>query len=184
MKKTLKKMVLAGLMGLTMLGTTVCSAMVSNSQLNLGGIQFLSGPEYAQKVYGGDLFKTDDGQAMLDYGTFYIYYNKQAAQKAIKGTRPGHYMATSIATIANNNIATPVGLKVGMSAAELTKIYGEPDVTLNKHSSKRLQSLGVKYDKLYIYYAPNGGKICFLLEKRVMDNSKIVGILVTDEDIH
>ena len=184
MMKSLKSLVISVLMGAAMLTTTMCSAMVSNSQLNLGGIQFLSGPEYAQKVYGGDLFKTDDGQAMLDYGTFRIYYNTQAAQRSIKGTRPGHYMATSIATIGNNKIATPVGLTVGMSAAELTKIYGEPDVTLNKHSSKMLQVLGVKYDKLYVYYAPNGGKICFLLEKRIMDNSKIVGILVTDEDIH
>ena len=50
--KTVKKMLLSALVGASLLTSTMCSATVANNQLNLGGIQFLSGPEYAQKVYG------------------------------------------------------------------------------------------------------------------------------------
>ena len=180
----LKKAIMAALIGGTMMATAICSAAVSNSHLTLGGIAFMSSPSYAQQVYGGELFTNSDGAAFLDYGTFKIYYTTSTAQEKIKATRPGYYMATSIASIANNGIATPAGIKVGMKADELTSIYGEPDVTLSKNDSTLLQQLGVSYDKLYIYYAPNGGKICFMLQKNLLDHSKIVGILITDTEIH
>ena len=110
--------------------TQNCSATISPNQLALGGIPCVGkGSSYVTKIYG----TPTRGLGMESFGTY--DYGGTAFVDFSEGT------VTSITVTANNGWKTPAGLRVGMTANEAVRMYGDPD---------KSEARGDK--RIYIYF--------------------------------
>ncbi|MDQ0202858.1 hypothetical protein [Pectinatus haikarae] len=128
--------------------SAICAAQIPQEEVALGGINLGATPEYVKSVYGepSSYIRSKNG-VIYDYNsTFRIYFAS------------GKYMYW-LETTANNGIATPSGVTIGMDASILYK-YGE--IYLTEHEGNTTY---------YSYWAP--GRITLIFG---VQNGKIISI--------
>lgn len=121
----------------TMAFTSNCSATISSNQLALGGITCgsMRNPvsiSAATRIYGEPTRKS----GMESFGTY------DYGGTAFVGFSEG--IISDVTVTANNGWKTPAGLRVGMTANDAIRIYGDPDKSETR-GNKRVYIYFVDY---------------------------------------
>ena len=100
-------------------------AAIPRSELALGGVTLYTRFANVRQIYG-EPTRTSYKDVKIWGGTsrFYTQYYGNGSFSATATNRDG---ILSVVTNANNGIATPAGIKVGMSARQLLMAYGAQD---------------------------------------------------------
>ena len=145
MLTTIKKSIQSlGTWVLCLLPMSSCFAMVSTDQVAVGGVGPGCTTDYVESVYGPPTYSqsvsADTGEQFLEYdyeGHFLVGFNTADSQ-------------VSYVTSTGDNLKTPAGITVGMTADALTPAYGPADNTYNYNDKT-----------LYVYDGTSGGRLAF-----------------------
>lgn len=111
--------------------SSICSAEIEPSRCAIGGIRIGSTKEHVQSIYGKP---TSVQHYYWIYGkSFTIGFNEHSNT------------CLEIFCNGNNGLATPDGVKVGMDASILHKVYGTEDLAAKDYYSN---------DDVKVYYSP------------------------------
>lgn len=107
-----------------LVGGQICSAEIAQDRIGIGGVGFGSSMEYVNSIYGEP--------TNVDYGA--VDWGGQRV-RAIKAKYGGRYTVVFVGNeqsavdiiSTSTSFATPDGVTVGMSADELSGIYGDAD---------------------------------------------------------
>lgn len=136
LKKIIVSGVCAAILGVTAF-TSNCSATISPNQLALGGITCgtMRNPVFisaATRIYGEPTRKSgSEGFGTYDYGgTAFVGFDEG--------------IISNITVTANNGWKTPAGLRIGMTANDAIRMYGDPDKSETR-GNKRVYIYFVDY---------------------------------------
>ena len=104
---------------LTLMSTAVCFAGVSEDEIGIGGITFHSSADYVKSVYG----EPDNIATTYDHplwgGRIDEYLYGDSFRITLQNGR-----VIRVDSTANNGLATPAGIKVGMDISSVMDVYG------------------------------------------------------------
>ena len=108
----MKKKFISLLLGAMMAFSAACFAKIPAAQIALGGIEPGFKIEQVKQIYGEPTY---DGGETLVFGNLIV---------KVDDDRPG---IVEEVIVRGGDIATPAGIKVGMSASALNEVYGRAD---------------------------------------------------------
>lgn len=111
----LKRLAVLVVFGLMFLLPSICSATLPKEQMALGGITIRMPKDSVIAMYGQPV-------SVDQYGFKYGRYGTQFDINFISGLE-----VYGVFVSGNNGIATPAGIKVGMSYSDVIRLLGKPD---------------------------------------------------------
>lgn len=103
---------------LTLMSVSVCFAGIPESEIGIGGITFHASADYVKNIYGEPDNVTTTYNHALWSGKIDNYYYGDSFQIVLRNDQ-----VIWLGSTANNGLATPAGIKVGMKASTLTDVY-------------------------------------------------------------
>lgn len=107
--------------------SSICFATIPNSEFALGGLKKYMTPDEVHQIYGPPLSSAVKPDPFGKYvmTDIYILENEQTL-KVSYGNENGRWKISNFITD-SRDVHTDKGIHVGMTTAELFKIYGAPD---------------------------------------------------------
>ena len=120
--------------------SSVCWAAIPRSELAVGGVTIGASINDVQRIYGAPTkSKYEDFSMWGGQTRFYTYYYGNGSYSVTTTNGLG---VVGVTTTANNGIGTPAGIKVGMSSGRLAMVYGEVNYIWDDNNG----------DKVFVYY--------------------------------
>ena len=104
---------------LTLMSVSVCFAAIPTSEIAIGGITVGSSADYVKSIYGEPDRITTTYNHALWRGKIDEYYYGDSFHIILSDDK-----VIWLGTTANNGLATPAGIRVGMKVSTLIDVYG------------------------------------------------------------
>jgi len=150
--KNKKKFLISTLLSfflLLLMSISICSASIEVTEIGIGGIPYHASADYIKSIYGEPDNVTTTHNHALWSGKIDNYYYGDSFQIVLRNDQ-----VIWLGSTANNGLATPAGIKVGMKASMLTDVYatGAPrrdrygNIISYYYRSIQNEYLGLKFD--------------------------------------